>query len=115
MSPHESTVAPPASLPKWDRHIIEHLRVLLLRSPDPALSELLAEIESSLPPLPEESNVLGLAVQLELASSDATDLRLTTTITSFTTATDVTLADLQLEAFLAADDRTAEVLRRRWA
>jgi hypothetical protein len=25
-----------------------------------------------------------------------------------------TLAELHLEAFLAADDRTAEVLRRRW-
>jgi hypothetical protein len=26
----------------------------------------------------------------------------------------VTLAELHLEAFLPADDRTAEVLRRRW-
>jgi hypothetical protein len=29
-------------------------------------------------------------------------------------ATDTTLAELHLEAFLPADDVTAEVLRRRW-
>jgi hypothetical protein len=28
--------------------------------------------------------------------------------------TSTTLAELHIEAFLAADDRTAEVLRRRW-
>jgi hypothetical protein len=53
-------------------------------------------------------------VPLELASADG-DLRLITTLTSFATAADVTLAELQLEAFLPADESTAEVLRRRWA
>ncbi|MGH9024902.1 MAG: transcriptional regulator, partial [Acidimicrobiia bacterium] len=53
------------------------------------------------------------AVPLELDSADG-DLRLITTITSFATAADVTLAELQLEAFLPADECTAEVLRRRW-
>ena len=42
------------------------------------------------------------------------DLRLITTLTSFATAADVTLAELHLEAFLPADECTAEVLRRRW-
>ena len=74
---------------------------------------LLAELESYLPPLPEEAEVLGFAVPLELGSADG-DLRLITTITSFATAADVTLAELQLEAFLPADEGTAEVLRRRW-
>ena len=77
------------------------------------MDELLAELESYLPPLTDEADVLGFAVPLELASDDG-DLRLITTITSFATAADVTLAELQLEAFLPADDRTAEVLRRRW-
>jgi transcription regulator MmyB-like protein len=95
------------------RHVTEHLRTLLVRSPDPALEELLAELESYLPPLPNEADVLGFAVPLQLASADG-DLRLITTITSFTTAADVTLAELHLEAFLPADDGTAEVLRRRW-
>ena len=65
-----------------------------MRSPDPSLEELLAELESYLPPLPEETSVLGFAVPLELASADG-DLRLITTITSFTTAADAMLAELQ--------------------
>jgi transcriptional regulator with XRE-family HTH domain len=111
---HPNGLAPRVrNLPEWGRHITEHLRALLVRSPDPALEELLAELEGYLPPLPE-TDVLGFAVPLELASADG-DLRLITTITSFATAADVTLAELHLEAFLPADDRTAEVLRRRWA
>ena len=82
-------------------------------SPDPELEELLAELEGYLPPQRAEISVLGFAVPLELASADG-DLRLITTITSFATAADVTLAELQLEAFLPADETTAEVLRRRW-
>ena len=101
------------NLPEWGRHITEHLRAQLAQSPDPALEALLAELESYLPPLPEEADVLGFAVPLELGSADG-DLRLITTLTSFATASDVTLAELHLEAFLPADHGTAEVLRRRW-
>jgi transcriptional regulator with XRE-family HTH domain len=101
------------NLPEWGRHITEHLRGQLAKSPDPALAALLAELESYLPPLSAEADVLGFAVPLEMASTDG-DLRLITTLTSFATATDVTLAELHLEAFLPADQRTAEVLRRRW-
>jgi transcriptional regulator with XRE-family HTH domain len=112
---HPNGLAPRVrNLPQWGRHITEHLRAMLVRSPDPALEELLAELESYLPPLPEDADVLGFAVPLELSSSDG-DLRLITTITSFATAADVTLAELHLEAFLPADEGTAEVLRRRWA
>jgi hypothetical protein len=112
---HPNGLAPRVrNLPEWGRHITEHLRSQLVRSPDPSLEELLAELEGYLPPLSAEPDVLGFAVPLELASADG-DLRLITTITSFATAADVTLAELQLEAFLPADEATAEVLRRRWA
>ena len=111
---HPSGLAPRVrNLPQWGRHITEHLRAQLARSPDPSLEELLVELEGYLPPLSAEADVLGFAVPLELASADG-DLRLITTITSFATAADVTLAELHLEAFLPADDRTTEVLRRRW-
>jgi transcriptional regulator with XRE-family HTH domain len=111
---HPNGLAPRVrNLPEWGRHITGHLRAVLVRSPDPALEELLAELESYLPPLSEEPDVLGFAVPLELDSTDG-ELRLITTITSFATAADVTLAELQLEAFLPADQATAEVLRRRW-
>jgi hypothetical protein len=85
-----------------------------VRSPDRSLEALLAELEVYLPPLSLEANVLGFAVPLELASADG-DLRLITTLTSLATAADVTLAELHLEAFLPADEFTADVLRRRWA
>jgi len=102
------------NLPEWGRHITENLRAQLLRSPDPSLDALLTELEGYLPPPPTEPNMLGFAVPLELASDDG-DLRLITTLTSFATAADVTLAELHLEAFLPADESTADVLRRRLA
>jgi transcriptional regulator with XRE-family HTH domain len=112
---HPNGLAPRVrNLPEWGRHITDHLRAQLARSPDPALEELLEELESYIPPLPASAEVLGFAVPLELASADG-DLRLITTITSFATAADVTLAELHLEAFLPADEATAEVLRRRAA
>jgi transcriptional regulator with XRE-family HTH domain len=101
------------NLPAWGRHITQHVRAQLVRSPDPSLKALLAELEGYLPPLPDETDVLGFAVPLELASADG-DVRLITTLTSFATAADVTLAELSLEAFLPADEHTADVLRRKW-
>ncbi|HMJ78801.1 MAG TPA: hypothetical protein VK507_22650, partial [Iamia sp.] len=101
------------NLPEWGRHITTNLRAQLVRSPDASLEALLTELEGYLPPLPDEADGLGFAVPLELASADG-DLRLITTLTSFATAADVTLAELQLEAFLPADESTAEILRRRW-
>jgi transcriptional regulator with XRE-family HTH domain len=111
---HPDGLAPRVrNLPQWGRHITENLRAQLVRSPDPSLEELLAELEGYLPPLTAQADELGFAVPLELGSADG-DLRLITTLTSFATAADVTLAELQLEAFLPADEFTADVLRRRW-
>ena len=101
------------NLPQWGRHITEKLRAQLVRSPDPSLEELLVELEGYLPPLTPQADALGFAVPLQLASADG-DLRLITTLTSFATAADVTLAELHLEAFLPADEFSAQVLRRRW-
>jgi transcriptional regulator with XRE-family HTH domain len=111
---HPDGLAPRVrNLPAWGRHITQHVRSQLARSPDPSLEELLTELEGYLPPLPDGVDMLGFAVPLELASADG-DLRLITTLTSFATAADVTLAELSLEAFLPADEHTADVLRRRW-
>ncbi|EID73944.1 XRE family transcriptional regulator [Rhodococcus opacus RKJ300 = JCM 13270] len=111
------------NLPERGRHITEHLRAQLAQSPDPALEALLAELESYLPPLPEEADVLGFAVPLELGSADG-DLRLITTLTSFATASDVTLAELHprevphappLRHAVPVGLRTARCPRRRGA
>lgn len=41
------------------------------------------------------------------------ELQLITTLTSFATAVDVTLAELHLETFLPADAASARILRER--
>jgi hypothetical protein len=51
-------------------------------------------------------------VPLRLRCDDGV-LQLITTLTSFATAVDITLAELHLEAFLPADDATATILHAR--
>ncbi|MEV0032874.1 helix-turn-helix transcriptional regulator [Nocardia sp. NPDC050793] len=100
------------NLPEWGRHVIESLRGRALRSPDPELDSFIAELASYLPAAEPGPEHLGFAVPLRLRS-EAGELRLITTITSFATAVDVTLSELHLEAFLPADDHTAAILRTR--
>lgn len=57
-------------------------------------------------PVAQRPGYLGLAMPLQLASR-AGNLTLLTTVTSFSTAADVTVAELRLEAFLPADADTA--------
>lgn len=61
------------------------------------------------PDLEPPAGHLGFAVPLRLRTSRG-ELRLMTTVTTFATAVDVTLAELKLEAFLPADQPTAEAL-----
>lgn len=108
---HPEGMAPRVeNLPEWGRHILENVRAHALRSPDPRLDELLIELERYVPPPSPGPDHLGFAVPLRLRS-DAGELRLITTLTSFATAIDVTLAELHLEAYLPADEHTARILR----
>ncbi|WP_433194876.1 helix-turn-helix domain-containing protein [Nocardia sp. CA-107356] len=100
------------NLPEWGRHVTESLRGRAARSPDTRLDEFIAELDSYLPDVIPGPDHLGFAVPLRLSSDDG-ELRLITTITSFATAVDITLSELHLEAFLPADEQTAEILRRR--
>jgi transcriptional regulator with XRE-family HTH domain len=84
------------NLAEWAYHIIDRL--------EPG-SALRAELAGYAPPRLVTAEHLGFAVPLELDS-----MRLITTITTFATATDVTLAELKLEAFLPADAATARRL-----
>ncbi|MFD6449480.1 helix-turn-helix domain-containing protein [Nocardia sp. NPDC060220] len=110
---HPDGVAPRVrNLPDWGRHIMDSLRNRAAHTPDPALDQLIAELAGYLPaPCPGPDHV-GFAVPLHLRTPDG-DLRLITTLTSFATATDVTLAELHLEAFLPADAETARILALR--
>jgi transcriptional regulator with XRE-family HTH domain len=87
---------------EWGRHILERTR---------HLTELHAELTQYVPELAPSADHLGFAVPLRLQTSRG-ELRLMTTVTTFATAVDVTLAELKLEAFLPADQATAEALFR---
>ncbi|MGW6819875.1 helix-turn-helix domain-containing protein [Streptomyces sp. NPDC055005] len=101
------------NLAAWGRHITQSLRAQASAHPDPALDDLAEELTRYLPEAaPAGPDHLGFAVPLRLRSPDG-ELRLLTTLTSFATAVDVTLAELHLEAFLPADAATGELLRRR--
>lgn len=100
------------NLDDWGRHVVENLRTRALRSPDRRLDEFVGELAGYVPPARPGPDHLGFAVPLRLRS-EAGELRLITTLTSFATAVDVTLAELHLEAFLPADQATAEILHDR--
>ena len=86
---------------EWAGHILERIR---------QLEQLHAELTRYVPELEPSAGHLGFAVPLRLRTSRG-DLQLMTTVTTFATAVDVTLAELKLEAFLPADQPTAEALQ----
>ncbi|MFI2205660.1 helix-turn-helix domain-containing protein [Streptomyces sp. NPDC020192] len=88
------------NLAEWAQHILARLG---------HLQELHAELAGYVAELEPSDAPLGFAVPLRLRSSYG-ELRLMTTVTTFATAVDVTLAELKLEAFLPADQATAEAL-----
>jgi transcriptional regulator with XRE-family HTH domain len=96
---------------EWARHIVERLHQESVRNPDDRLAALRAELERYAPARALASDHLGFAVPLQLRTAHG-ELRLMTTVTTFATALDVTIAELKLEAFLPADQPTAAILSR---
>ncbi|GAA4705373.1 helix-turn-helix domain-containing protein [Phytohabitans rumicis] len=129
VDPH--LLAPPASVPRillhpgglaprivnldeWAWHIIDSIQAENARNPSDRLQRLAAELVGLIPPRPRQlsSHHLGFAVPLRLRTGDPDnpELRLITTLTHFGTATNVTIAELRLEAFLPADETTSAAL-----
>jgi transcriptional regulator with XRE-family HTH domain len=107
---HPDGMAPRISnFAEWGRHILNGLAAELDRAQDPRLAALAQELSRYVPQQALQAGSLGFAVPLQLRSGRG-ELRLMTTITSFATAVDVTLSELKLEAFLPADQFTADVL-----
>ena len=96
------------NMDEWGRHVIEGLRRKALRQPNPALDDLIEELEPYAPPRSPDPSPLhvGFAVPLRLRTERG-ELTLLTTLTHFATAVDVTISELTLEAFLPADAATA--------
>ena len=110
---HPDGLAPRvANMAEWGQHVVVNLRARARRSPDPRLDAFVDELAGYVPAAPIGPEHLGFSVPMRLATGDG-ELRLITTLTSFATATDVTIAELVLEAFLPADEDTADRLRRR--
>ncbi|WP_214415907.1 helix-turn-helix transcriptional regulator [Sphaerisporangium fuscum] len=101
-----------ANFDQWAGHILERLHQESLRNPDERLAELHAELRGYVPSQPPAADHLGFAVPLRLRTEHG-ELRLMTTVTTFATAVDVTIAELKLEAFLPADEATAALLTSR--
>jgi hypothetical protein len=100
------------NLADWGQHVIENMRRRAAQSPDPRLDDFIAELSEYVPPAQPGPDHMGFAVPLRLRCREG-ELQLLTTLTSFATAVDITLAELHLEAFLPADETTAEILRSR--
>jgi hypothetical protein len=100
------------NLADWGRHVIDGLRRKALRLPDARLDALIEELAPLVPGRPEPTRFeLGFAVPLQLSADDH-ELDLLTPLTHFATADDVTVSELTLEAFLPANQATADHLSR---
>ena len=112
ISLHPDGLAPRIrNLAQWRHHVIGRLRRETAVSGSPQSAELLAEIESYPGGQAETADLGGVVVPLELTTPDGTVLTFLSTVTTFGTALDLTAAELSIEAFLPADDLTAEALR----
>src|SRR6478609_6200143 len=112
ISLHPDGLAPRIrNLAQWRHHVIGRLRREVAVSGSAPSAELLAEIEAYPGGLDESTDLGGVVVPLELIGPGGQILTFLSTVTTFGTALDLTAAELSIEAFLPADDSTAEALR----
>ncbi len=113
LSLHPDGLAPRiANLGEWRAHLLDRLRREVALTADPALAELLEEL-TAYPggePFRLHGDGPGIAVPLRVRAGTA-ELSFLSTIATFGTAVDVTLAELSIEAFFPADAATAQALR----
>jgi transcriptional regulator with XRE-family HTH domain len=95
---------------EWSAHLISRVRRQAALTGDPEMTQLYEEL-SGYPGVSLEHVVDGSAPfllhRLRLAGDE---LSFFSTVTTFGTATDITLAELSLEAFYPADERTKRAL-----
>ena len=115
VSLHPAGLAPRIrNLPQWRAHLLDRLRRQIDASHDAQLIELMRELQALPCPSADAGEAadayaqIAVPMQLEI---DGVVLSMLSTTTIFGTPTDITLAELALEAFVPADDATAEHLR----
>jgi hypothetical protein len=101
------------NLGEWRAHLLTRLRDQVDRTGDPRLADLLEELtgygDSGLAQA-HSYHYDGVVVPLRLRSARG-DLNLLSTVATFGTAVDVTVADLSIESFFPADDGTRALLQ----
>jgi transcriptional regulator with XRE-family HTH domain len=113
LSLHPRGMAPRISnFPEFAHHLLRQLRHDVAVSADPALSSLLEEVTSypdvrKLPRRPGDPGTVVIPMRLR---HPVGELALFTTIATFGTPVDVTVAELALETFFPADAATAHRL-----
>ncbi len=103
------------NLTQWRTHVMAKLRQQIVATDDPVLADLLDEIrdypDASAGSIDGEQEPEMVAVPLCLATISGV-LSFFNTTTLFSTSVDITVSGLAIEAFLPADDQTAEAMRR---
>ncbi|HEV3362015.1 MAG TPA: helix-turn-helix transcriptional regulator [Pseudonocardiaceae bacterium] len=99
------------NLGEWRAHLLAQLRHQVAVTADPRLAELYAEL-SGYPggDEPGPSDASGVIVPLRLRHESG-ELAFFSTVATFGTPLDVTVAELAIESFFPADEHTATVLR----
>lgn len=113
VSLHPDGMAPRiANLAEWREHLLSRLRREVATTGDARLEQLLEEVEAYPAPPGASPDVPprgAIAVPLRLTDGDR-ELTFISTVATFGTAVDVTVAELSIEAFFPADARTAAAL-----
>ncbi|MDV3223453.1 helix-turn-helix transcriptional regulator [Intrasporangium sp.] len=115
VSLHPQGVAPRiVNLGEWRGHLLARLRRQVALTADPELADLLSELESYPCDQPEEEmhGPGEVVVPLRLRTDDATELAMLSTVATFGTPLDVTVAELVIETFFPADEASADLLRK---
>jgi transcriptional regulator with XRE-family HTH domain len=103
------------NLGQYSAHLLARLRRQVAVSPDTDMEDLIAELQGY--PGVEEAPSTALDpaallfVPLRLRTSAGPELSFFSTLATFGTALDITLADLSIESFFPADELTERVLR----
>jgi transcriptional regulator with XRE-family HTH domain len=98
------------NLGEWRAHLLERLQRQHALTADGRLAELLDELRGlPAPPVQEPFEIDEIAVPLRIRAGEQ-ELAFYSTVATFGTAVDVTLAELSIEAFFPADPETLRYL-----
>jgi transcriptional regulator with XRE-family HTH domain len=113
---HPEGMAPQIlNLEEWRPHILHRLARQARLTGDPAIGELHDELAGYSGPVAEDWRAPAheVFIPLRLRAADGAELSFFSTVSTFGTAVDVTVAELSIESFFPADAATAAALRPR--